>query len=234
MPAPFFQFKQFTVYHDRCAMKVGTDGVLLGAWADCSDAGRILDVGTGSGLIALMLAQRSGAYIDALDIEENAFSQAKSNFQKSPFAHLLTPFHADFLHYQTNVKYDLIVSNPPYFTHSLLSTDQSRNIARHTGHLTLAAFIQTAHTLLSSSGKIALILPATLYDEIQSVALVNGLHLTKKYLVCPVKNKPPKRILVEYAQRESPTLENILYIEESRHIYSQTFIELVRDFYLYL
>lgn len=116
MPNPYFSFKQFTVYHDRCAMKVGTDGVLLGAWADVSGARDILDIGTGTGLIALMLAQRSEAHIMAVDIDEDAVKQAKENVEKSPWPGRIEVERHDICCFNSDIRYDVIVSNPPYFS----------------------------------------------------------------------------------------------------------------------
>ena len=132
MPNPYFSFKQFTVYHDRCAMKVGTDGVLLGAWTDVSGARDILDIGTGTGLIALMLAQRSEAHIVAVDIDEDAVKQAKENVEKSPWPGRIEVERHDICCFNSDIRYDVIVSNPPYFFNSLKCPDGQRNIARHT------------------------------------------------------------------------------------------------------
>jgi tRNA1Val (adenine37-N6)-methyltransferase len=144
MSNPFFHFKQFTIYHNLCAMKVGVDGVLLGAWADCRNAGYILDAGTGSGLIALMLAQRSNAIIHAIDIDENSCNQAEINFTNSPFHDRLSVEHISFQNYFPPVRYDLIVSNPPYFANSLKSPDKNRNLARHDEFLPIEVLIKKA------------------------------------------------------------------------------------------
>jgi tRNA1Val (adenine37-N6)-methyltransferase len=123
-------------------MKVGVDGVLLGAWADCRNIQFALDVGTGSGLIALMLAQRSDASIHAIDIDENAYQQAEINFNNSPFYNRLSIEQISFQDFSSSVRYDLIVSNPPYFTHSMKSPDKNRNLARHNDHLPLEVLIK--------------------------------------------------------------------------------------------
>ena len=138
MSNPYFQFKQFTVWHDKCAMKVGTDGVLLGAWASVQNAHKILDVGTGTGLVALMLAQRSlpDADIIALEIDGAAAGQARENVTRSPWKERVEVVQTDFRDYQSSDKFDVIVSNPPYFVDSLECPDQQRNAARHNGSLT--------------------------------------------------------------------------------------------------
>ena len=128
-----FEFKQFTVWHDKCAMKVGTDGVLLGAWANVESAKHILDVGTGTGLIALMLAQRTvQADVTAIEIDSMAAIQARENIAHSPWKNRITLFNCDFRYFHDDLKYDLIVSNPPYFVNALKCLDKQRNMARHT------------------------------------------------------------------------------------------------------
>ena len=128
MPNDYFKFKQFTIHQDKCAMKVGTDGVLLGAWAECANAKGILDIGTGTGLIALMIAQRSNAKIDAVEIDETASKQAKENIKKSLWNDRIEILNISFQDFSksTNEKYDLIVSNPPYFQNSLYAPDEKR------------------------------------------------------------------------------------------------------------
>lgn len=132
MPNPYFSFKQFTVYHDRCAMKVGTDGVLLGAWADVVSARNILDIGTGTGLISLMMAQRCNARIRAVDIDADAVEQARGNVAASPWQDRIEVELQDICHFTSETLFDVIVSNPPYFTDSLKCPGKQRNIARHT------------------------------------------------------------------------------------------------------
>ena len=149
MSNPYFRFKQFTVYHDLCAMKVGVDGVILGAWADCRNIKYSLDVGTGSGLIALMLAQRSEAYIHAIDIGENAYKQAEINFNNSPFHDRLSLEQIAFQDFSSSIKYDLIVSNPSYFVHSLKSPDKNRSLARHNEYLPLKVLLKKLLLLTS-------------------------------------------------------------------------------------
>ena len=133
MSNPYFQFKQFTVWHDKCAMKVGTDGVLLGAWTSVESAHRILDIGTGTGLVALMLVQRSlpDANIVALEIDEAAVGQARENIIRSPWKERVEVVQADFRKYRSSDKFDVIVSNPPYFVDSLECPDRQRTAARH-------------------------------------------------------------------------------------------------------
>ncbi|MDR1610320.1 MAG: methyltransferase [Candidatus Symbiothrix sp.] len=233
MSNPYFQFKQFTVYHDLCAMKVGTDGVLLGAWADCTQAKTALDIGTGSGLIALMLAQRSGAPIHAIDIDENACEQAKINFENSPFSSLLIVEKAAFQHWETSLRFDLIVSNPPYFSDSLKSPNAQRNFARHNDSLFFADLIGKSLSLMNPGGKLAVILPFDGFGDFHTLALENRLFLCRKTLVSSLPHKPVKRVLLEYSNQEADYKENILLIEQSPKIYSEEYIALTKDFYLF-
>lgn len=147
MPNPYFKFKQFTVYHDKCAMKVGTDGVLLGAWCDVAGARRVLDVGTGTGLIALMIAQRSEARITALDVDAAAVEQARENCSASPWAERIDVEQADFCSYRPDALFDCIVSNPPYFVEDVHCPDKQRNMARHTAGLTFSSLLERVGAL---------------------------------------------------------------------------------------
>ena len=232
MPNPYFQFKQFTVFHDQCAMKVGTDGVLLGAWANCNAANDILDIGTGSGLIALMLAQRSKAKIDALDIDEDACKQAEYNIRNSKFSDRINIIQADFKNFDIAKQYDLIVSNPPYFSNSLQAPDKQRNLARHNDALSFEDLIRKSTTLLTETGKIALILPFDTENTIQICAENNGLFLCRKTFVCPKQDTPPKRILLEYSKTKTQAEISQLYLEIERHVYSDEFRKLTEAFYL--
>lgn len=235
MPNPYFRFKQFTIFHDRCAMKVGTDGVLLGAWADVSDCGNILDIGSGSGLISLMLAQRSDALINAVEIDKEAYQQSLENIDASPWRERIRVHHASFLdfHKNANKKYDLIVSNPPYFSDSLLPPNAERQTARHTNEgLTLETLIQGASSLLNDEGKIALILPFEQLNQLEKDAEKNRLFLTKKTAVKPTPLSHPKRLLAELAKHPAKSEEKELVIEVERHVYSEEFKKLTSDFYL--
>jgi len=231
MSNPFFRFRQFTVYHDLCAMKVGVDGVLLGAWADCRNIKNALDVGTGSGLIALMLAQRSEAHIHAIDIDENACKQAEINFKNSPFHNRLSVQQIDFQNFSSPVRYDLIVSNPPYFAHSLKSPDKNRSLARHNDHLPLEILIKKSASLLNPQGKIAFILPFGLWENAHLSASENQLFLCRKTLVSTLPDNPPKRVLLEYSLTHLPSEEDSFYIGESKHTYSDKYRTLTKDFY---
>ena len=236
MANPYFQFKKFTIWHDKCAMKVGTDAVLLGAWVNLADCKNILDIGTGTGIIALMLAQRSTGDIDAIDIDNDACIQAEENVKASPFAERIRVIHAacsEFAGSVTRKKYDLIVSNPPYFINSLKCPDDKRSVARHTDSLPLSELVENACSLLSSSGRIALVLPYEQLEEVESIARKNSLFVSRQTDVIPVPGAHPKRLLIELSAVEADaTNRDTLVIEESRHQYTPEYIALTKDFYL--
>lgn len=213
MSNPFFQFKQFTIRHDKCAMKVGTDGVLLGAWAGTESCSRILDVGTGTGLIALMLAQRSKAVVDAIDIDADACLQAQENAESSLFAGRINVSHSDLVDFAqaSTHLYDLIVSNPPYFVDSLKCPNLQRNTARHTDTLTLEDLLQYSRKLLAPQGRIALILPYDQKDRLTDCIQTQNLFLSKEVSVIPVPDTQPKRLLAELTS-EPPTSLSLIHI----------------------
>lgn len=237
MANPYFQFKQFTVWHDKCAMKVGTDAVLLGAWADITNSKSILDVGTGTGIIALMLAQRGMGVIDAIDIDADACAQAKENVMASPFSDRINVIHAACTEYTASGNerkvYDLIVSNPPYFVNSLKCPDSKRSTARHTDSLPLSELIGNTCPLLSPNGRIALILPYKQKEEVKSLAQKNMLFVSRQTDVIPVRGAQPKRLLIELSHIESEeTIHDTLTLEERERQRTPEYITLTRDFYL--
>ena len=237
MPNPFFHFKQFTVYHDQCAMKVGTDGVLLGIWADIKNAHSALDIGTGSGLIALMLAQRNSQLnIHAIDIDTDAINQTKENILRSPFSTQITceQIPLDEFAKSTDVKYDLIVSNPPFFDKSLKSPDKQRTLARHTDSLLVEELIKKASKLLSNNGRLSIIYPYDYKENLILLAKENNLFISRITNVYPTPNSAPKRILMELVYNKTDLTEDNLIIEKERHIYSDEFSALAKDFYLKL
>lgn len=241
-----FKFKQFTIQQDRCAMKIGTDGVLLGAWVSLkNNPDSILDIGAGTGIISLQLAQRSMASsIDAIEIEPDAFEQCVENFEASPWGDRLFCFHASAQEfassstedpeelYEIEEKYDLIISNPPFYTDKNNSKEQSRNSARSTDSLPFQELISIAANLLSEKGVFALILPKK--EEANFINLASEVGLYPKR-ICRVRGTDAsevKRSLLEFSsETKKPILEE-LTIEISRHNYTKEYIALVKDFYL--
>lgn len=219
-------------------MKVGTDGTLLGAWVAVDDCRSILDAGTGTGLIALMLAQRNReAQIDALDIDEDACSQAKANVEASPFSGRIRVVHASFQAYASGATaaYDLIVSNPPYFVRSLKNPACKRSIARHANSLSLEELVSQGRELLKPGGRLALILPAGREDELKGIAQANGLNSIRQTSLIPLPGAKVKRVLTELSLNTRLTSDtaDTLLIEEARHQYSPAYRELTKDFYLH-
>jgi tRNA1Val (adenine37-N6)-methyltransferase len=232
----YFQFKQFLIVQERSAMKVGMDGVLLGAWANVSGAKRILDIGTGTGLIALMMAQRNAeANIDAIEIEQEAFHEALFNVKQTPWSNRISVECCQFQEFarKTGLKYDLIISNPPYFGNGLKVPDENRAQARHSDSLPLDVLISGAVKLLNSSGKIALVLPFESLQELMQLTSLNDLFVSRLCLVKPNPQKPIFRILVELTNSEREAQEENLMIEFEKHFdYTPEYRELTRDFYL--
>lgn len=234
MPNDYFKFKQFTIHQENCAMKVGTDGVLLGAWINIGNAQTILDIGTGTGLIALMMAQRSSSEIDAIEIDQDAAKQAYANFRGSPWSNRLNIIHSSFQDYSINEKkYDLLVANPPYFLNSLKTPDLKRAIARHDHLLNRYDLIEGSFRLLNLKGRLAVILPVAEYDLFTSQLLKLALFEIRKTTVIPKPGKKPERILAEFSFVKQPIEISELLVEKyGRHGYSEEYIELTKEFYL--
>ena len=232
-----FNFKQFSVQQDLCSMKVGTDGVLLGAWTNTDEVKSILDIGTGTGLIALMLAQRSNANITALDAESNAYEQAKINFEASPWTDRLQLVHSKIQDFHSDHLFDLIVSNPPYFSGYYSSENLSRDIARSADVLlSYEELISSAKKLLIANGRLTLILPADQQEKIITIANQNELALSRLTFVKTKNTKEAKRILLEFVNASSEVKEIIneliIQSDDNGRVYTQEYIDLTKDFYL--
>jgi tRNA1Val (adenine37-N6)-methyltransferase len=218
-------------------MKVGTDGVLLGAWTNTDNANSILDIGTGTGLIALMLAQRSNANITALDAEANAYQQAKINFDASPWTNRLQLVHSKIQDFHSDQLFDLVVSNPPYFTGYYSSENLSRDIARSADVLlSYEELIFAAKKLLTANGRLTLILPADQQEKIITIANQNELALSRITFVKTKNTKDAKRILLEFVNSSSEVKEIIdeliIQSDDNGRVYTQEYIDLTKDFYL--
>ena len=227
MSSPFFKFKQFTIWHEKCAMKVGTDGVLLGVWAPSGS--RILDVGTGSGLIARMLMQRCPeAEVEGIDIDEAAVAQAKENGVRA--------FQARLQDWKSDIGdcYDLIVSNPPYFQNSLKNPDRGRELARHTDSLGYEELIAHSARLLKEEGQLALILPAEAEEEIRNLAARYSLFPTHITRVYSKETKPARRVILAFSRKNSIVglIEDSLVLEDEKGGRSAAYSKLCEEFYL--
>jgi len=232
-----FQFKQFSLSQDRCAMKIGTDGVLLGAWSPIPEnVFSVLDVGAGTGIIALMLAQRTNAeQIDALEIDEEAYEQAVENFENSPWGDRLFCFHAGLDEFveEPEDEYDLIISNPPFYTEDYKTESEQRNLARFADVMPFEELIEAADLLLSENGIFSVIIPFK--EEAKFIALAKDFDLFP-IKITRVKGTPTteiKRSLLAFSRHFSADFfVDELTIETSRHIYTEEYIALTKDFYL--
>ena len=231
----YFQFRQFTVHQQHCAMKVGTDGTLLGAWALASESPcRILDIGTGTGLIALMMAQRyPQAKVTAIDIDDGAVRQAKENVSASPFADRINVIKADVLTIEEEEKYDSIVCNPPFFEDSLTCPDPQRTEARHTVSLGYRQLMEAAFRLLKDDGHFSLIIPSDCRERLESEAHLRGFFLSRVCSIQTTPKKAPKRYMIELSKQpvnEVDTTNGIL--ESSPQVRSDWYRELTKEFYI--
>lgn len=237
MPNSSFVFKQFTIKQDKCAMKVGTDAVVLGAWIKPNGSKSILDIGTGTGIIALMLAQKSQAQIEAIDIDESSVEQARQNIHESPFASQIHVFHSSFQDFSSNhhdKKYDLIVTNPPYFEQSLKSTQEQRSYARHADYLPFEELLNGVKKLLSHKGKFCLILPTLEAEKFRELAERKGFFLSKLLRVKSKADKDTaKRHVMQFEFVPTEFSEETLIIENTeRHDYTEAYKQLTKDYYL--
>lgn len=217
-------------------MKVGTDGVLVGAWAQVDGARRILDIGTGSGLIALMLAQRNpDAFVTAVDIDEAAVGQARENVNRTSWSDRMEVVRLDIRKApeEWNGCFDSIVSNPPYFVESVKCPQAQRNTARHTDELDFEALLSKVSVLLSEKGCFSVVLPAGVSAGFVGLAIRKGLHLLRQTWVHPRQELPAKRVLMTFVKYVCPQAEITHFpIEKERHVYTPEFKELAGDFYL--
>lgn len=248
-----FRFKQFEIHQQQSAMKVGTDGVLLGAWADVAGAKRVLDIGTGTGLIALMMAQRNeNAMIDAVEIDRNSYEEAKHNFEISKWSNRLNIVHSSIQNFAKNTtnKYDFIISNPPYFINSTKSDKAPKNQVRHTDSLSFEDLLATVNQSLTSDGKFCVVLPFSEGEQFYHLATepspsnrdtagqakAKEIHCTKKVKIRGREFKPVERLLMEFSKQKKSYEENNLTIQNSpkRHDYTEEYVNLTKDFYLFM
>lgn len=233
-----FEFREFTISQENCAMKVGTDGVLLGAWCcgpDSMAGPRILDIGTGTGIIALMCAQRwAEAQIDAVEIDTEAAAQASFNFLHSPWSERLTVHPVSlslFHHTHEPVTYDLIVSNPPFYNATLLPDDERRATARHTNALPWGELMKIAGERLSAQGNLCIIFPSSEWDKVVTAAMIHGLSPVRITDVVTRQGKESKRMLAAFSLQPQIPARTVLYIRDGAGEYTPTYLKLVGPFY---
>lgn len=231
-----FKFKEFTVQQDRCAMKIGTDAVLLGAWTSIvNEPNSILDIGAGTGVLALMMAQRSfSETIDALEIDDDAYEQCVENFEHSPWGDRLFCYHASLEEFVDEIEdtYDLIISNPPFYNDTYKSDDEKRDLARFTEAMPFRHLIESVSKLLSKEGCFSVVIPFV--EEKDFIVLASKKHLFPNRIL-RVKGSPSsdiKRSLIEFSFKEQEADISELTIENARHDYTEAYINLTKDFYL--
>ncbi|MDC9723129.1 MAG: methyltransferase [Urechidicola sp.] len=232
-----FNFKKFTINQDECAMKVGTDGVLLGAWAQPINANAILDIGSGTGILSLQLAQRTLAeVIDAVEIEADAFEQTVDNFEQSDWGDRLFCYHTSIQDFANEIddKYDFIISNPPFFSapYKENMVREKRDLARYRDALSFEELISAVVKLLSKNGACAFIIPYKSESVFLDLAKINGLMLNRITRVKGTDSSPIKRSLLQLSFENSTIEFSELTIEIERHKYTQDYINLVKEFYL--
>jgi len=240
MPNNYFQFKQFTIYQDHCAMKVTTDGCLFGAYV----AGLIqnskvksknwLDIGTGTGLLSLMLAQKNDLLLDAVEIDEPTYLQAKSNFEQSPWKEKLSIFNTDILQFDTAKKYDCIITNPPFFEDDLKSDQLTKNQAKHDASLTLLQLLKAIDTHLSTDGNFFVLLPFHRSDYFEKEAAVLNFHLVEKLIVKQTPAHNYFRSVLYFSRNEALPRITELTIKNTEGNYTAAFNALLKDYYLFI
>lgn len=230
-----FDFKQFSVAHDRCAMKVGTDAALLGAWANVLDVKSILDIGTGSGVIALMLAQRTqpDVLIDAVEYSEPDAAQARENVGASPWPYKVAIHACSIQEFQSAIRYDAIVSNPPFFINSALPPNHTRQTARHTLTLTQADLLNSVARLLKPTGRFMVVLPTVEGSIFKAEAATVGLHVRRELLVFARKGKPQERSLLEFGFESGEADVKTLVLLNEGEQWTPEYKSLMSEFYLH-
>lgn len=228
-----FRFKQFSILQSDSVMKVGTDGVLLGAAVNCENALNILDIGTGTGLIALMMAQKCKANIYAIDLNPKAVEIASKNVSESPFHSRIVVENSSLQKYYPNLKFDLIVSNPPYFTTKVLAPDKNRAIARHDTELNISDFVKNAARLLSEDGAIWVIYPPEQTELFVNESTKNGFYVNSQINIFPRLDLNVVRIITEISKKETITqIKNICIEKSERHDYTDEYKLLTAPWYL--
>lgn len=230
----YFSFKQFTVYQDKCSFKVGTDSVLLGACTDLSGVRTVLDIGTGTGLIALMIAQRSEALITAIEPELRSFEQARKNIENSKWSKRITVKNTDLQNYDPGtIKFDLIVTNPPYFTDSLKNPDPGKAVSRHNDMLPNDELLKGVSRLLEENGRFQLIMPYVEGNIFIAEAQEYGFYCNSILKIKPLPTSEIRRLILTFSRKRLQAKEKFLTIEHGRrHEFTEEYKNLTKDFYL--
>ena len=229
-----FHFKHFSLYHDRSTMKVGTDAVMLGAWVEVKPSEVVLDIGTGCGVLALMMAQKGVARVDAVDLDEASVVEAAVNFEASQWRDRLYAFHGDIRKFGYGRKYDLIISNPPFFVDSFKCDADRKNQARHTDtSLSFTELVLSVKHLLKPDGRFALVLPERESHDFLSIASRYGMYPFKQQFLVPVEGKDPNRINMEMRlDRVDPVQTSELVMRDEQGRFTTAYHDFLKDFYL--
>lgn len=229
-----FQFKEFSLSDEKCGMKLCTDAVLLGAWADYSDAKTILDIGTGSGVLALIAAQKSNAEITAIDIDEDSVVQASENFRNSKWERRLVAKWISLQEFasSSSEKFDIIICNPPYFQDSMLSPDYKKSIAKHNEALNYSSLFALSDRLLQDNGKMNVIIPTQVFDTVKESSLKEGFCIKRKLIIKPTPHKKENRLCIEFVKKRSNIKTEVLTIRDTNLNYSAKYRDLTKDFYI--
>jgi tRNA1Val (adenine37-N6)-methyltransferase len=240
MPNPFFSFRKFTVFHDQCAMKVTTDACLFGAWCareiqnmDKKNA-HLLDIGTGTGLLSLMIAQKNDLFTDAVEIDKMAARQAINNIKASPWDNSIDVINEDILKFPIS-GYDYVVSNPPFYEREIISEIDKKNMAHHSTHLTLKQVFEVVRSKLNGAGSFFLLLPFKRINEIDQLLAENNLFVSEQVLVRQTINHQPIRVMVRGSLLyNTSSIKSEMIICDENNQYSSGFKNLLEDYYLYL
>ena len=229
-----FHFKQFSLYHHRSTMKVGTDAILLGVWTDVQGVDKALDVGTGSGILSLFLTARSDLRVDAVELDQDSFEEARDNFDASPFSDRLTPIHADFNGFvkQSSKKYDLIISNPPFFINDRKPEKAQKRQARHTDTLTYEQLIDGACELLNPNGRISVVLPYREGQQFIRLAAERGLFVQRQMLIFPMPCKEPNRMNLQLSFYPNPVQQEKFIIRTEEGSFTRQYVSMLDDYYV--
>ncbi len=228
-----FHFKQFSLKHHQSTMKTGTDAILLGVWTDVSNTKEILDVGSGSGIISLFMAARSQAKITAIENDIASVDESKNNFALSDFTKRMKVIACNFNDYTTNIKFDLIVSNPPFFTNDLQSESERKTNARHTKSLSFKQLCTNVSILMKQNARFCVVLPYSQNKVFKNIALAQGLYPSKELIIFPRRGAEPNRINIEFRKQSKETPEKEYFVlREENNNFTHQYRELLGEFYL--
>ena len=229
-----FHFKHFSLFHHRSTMKVGTDAILLGRWVEVKPTDVVLDIGTGCGLLPLMLSQKGVSQVDAVDIDKASVEEATINFEASQWREHLKAYHSDIVDYQTEEKYDLIVSNPPFFNRFSKCDSERKSRARHNdAGLSYATICREVCRLMKPEGRLALVLPLDVSMDFLNTAEQYGLYLHKRMTIIPIAGKEPNRVNLELGfVKPENVLEETFVIRDADNRFTSQYNEFLKDYYL--